>query len=251
MFRFRCAVWFSHRPQLLLRTSARSCGRRRKGRAGCGAIRCRGAGDGRHKAEDHSGNESARVGKRVHRSAGEFSNRRCAPDPNASVGATQIVETVNLQLAVFDKATGAPTLGPTFLGSLWSGFNASCSTAADIADPVGVYDKQAGRWLVNIHLPPKLGENGRGSGRAVRRFAAEHHATDPAAMPSRLTLSSLLTTSTLLPLPIFGTGSTLNSTPDITRKPLVGERIWRFYSPAWARSIAGGDDTAGLGSSVA
>jgi hypothetical protein len=82
---------------------------------------------------------------------GTFQIGGAPPDPNASVGATQIVETVNLQLAVFDKATGAPTLGPTFLGSLWSGFNASCSTAADIADPVVVYDKQAGRWLVNIH----------------------------------------------------------------------------------------------------
>ena len=82
---------------------------------------------------------------------GSFQIGGAPPDPNASVGATQIVETVNLQLAVFDKATGAPTLGPTFLGSLWSGFNASCSTAADIADPVVVYDKQAGRWLVNIH----------------------------------------------------------------------------------------------------
>ena len=82
---------------------------------------------------------------------GTFQIGGAPPDPNSSVGATQVVETVNLQMAVFDKATGSVTLGPTFLGSLFSGFNASCSTAADIADPVVIYDKQAGRWLINIH----------------------------------------------------------------------------------------------------
>ena len=82
---------------------------------------------------------------------GPFQIGGAPPDPNASVGATQIVETVNLQLAVFDKATGSPILGPAFIGSLWSGFNASCSSATHIADPVVLYDKQAGRWLLNIH----------------------------------------------------------------------------------------------------
>src|ERR1035441_51106 len=82
---------------------------------------------------------------------GSFQIGGAPPDPRSGGGAPQIGETVNLQLAVFDKATGSPTLGPTFIGSLWSGFNASCSTAADIADPVVLYDKQAGRWLVNVH----------------------------------------------------------------------------------------------------
>jgi hypothetical protein len=69
------------------------CGRARgvvgcagRGRAGCRTGRSCGAVDGRHKAEEHSGNESAWIGKRVHRSAGEFSNRRCAPRPECISG---------------------------------------------------------------------------------------------------------------------------------------------------------------------
>ncbi|MGO4885351.1 MAG: hypothetical protein ACLP59_31680 [Bryobacteraceae bacterium] len=72
------------------------------------------------------------------------------PDPNAAVGATQVVETVNLSIAVFDKTTGAVTAGPTFIGSLWKRFNASCADAASLADPIVLYDKLAGRWVMKI-----------------------------------------------------------------------------------------------------
>jgi len=72
------------------------------------------------------------------------------PDPNAAVGATQVVETVNLSLAVFDKATGTATLGPIFIGSLWKTFNASCADGASLADPIVLWDKQAGRWVIKI-----------------------------------------------------------------------------------------------------
>lgn len=71
------------------------------------------------------------------------------PDPNASVGASQIVETVNLSLAVFDKA-GTPTLGPMSIASIWNGFDSSCSNAGQIADPAVLYDKQANRWVIEI-----------------------------------------------------------------------------------------------------
>jgi hypothetical protein len=72
------------------------------------------------------------------------------PDANAAVGATQVVETVNLTLAVFDKTTGTATLGPLFIGALWKSFNAACADGASLADPVVLYDKQAGRWVIKI-----------------------------------------------------------------------------------------------------
>jgi len=73
------------------------------------------------------------------------------PDPNAAVGLTQIVETVNLAMAVFDKSTGSVTMGPIFIGNLWLNFDASCSDGGSLADPVVLYDKQANRWIVDIH----------------------------------------------------------------------------------------------------
>jgi hypothetical protein len=73
------------------------------------------------------------------------------PDPNSAVGDTQIVEIVNLSLAVFDKAKGTVAMGPVFIGNLFETFDASCSNGADMADPVVLYDKQAARWLWDFH----------------------------------------------------------------------------------------------------
>ena len=56
---------------------------------------------------------------------GTFQFAFAPPDPNAAVGATQVVETVNLSWAVFDKTSGATLLGPVSIASIWSGFNAS------------------------------------------------------------------------------------------------------------------------------
>jgi hypothetical protein len=83
---------------------------------------------------------------------GAFQFSFAPPDPTASVGATQIVETVNLSMAVFDKATLSPILGPISMASLWSGFDASCSATVGlvIADPIVLYDKQASRWVIEI-----------------------------------------------------------------------------------------------------
>ena len=73
------------------------------------------------------------------------------PDPNAAVGATQVLETVNLSWAVFDKSTGATLLGPVTLASIWSGFNTSCSAPGkSLADPIVLYDKLAQRWMIKI-----------------------------------------------------------------------------------------------------
>ena len=69
---------------------------------------------------------------------GAFQFALAPPDPNSAVGATQVVETVNLSLAVFDKTTGATVLGPIAIASLWNGFNSSCSSTdpgLSLADP--------------------------------------------------------------------------------------------------------------------
>jgi hypothetical protein len=81
---------------------------------------------------------------------GTFSVQYAPPDTNAAVGATQIVETVNISYAVFDKATGTPTAGPISINNLWNGVDASCSNATNLSDPVVLYDQLANRWVVEI-----------------------------------------------------------------------------------------------------
>ncbi len=72
------------------------------------------------------------------------------PDTNAAVGATQVVETVNLSLAVFDKTTGSIVAGPTSINTLWTGVDTSCSNGSNLSDPVVLYDQQAGVWVIEI-----------------------------------------------------------------------------------------------------
>ena len=71
------------------------------------------------------------------------------PDPNASVGSTQVVETVNDSYQVFNKSTGASQLGPVSIGNLWVGFGGICETG-NLSDPVVLFDKAAGRWVIAI-----------------------------------------------------------------------------------------------------
>lgn len=75
-------------------------------------------------------------------------------DPNASVGETQIVEVVNTSFEIFDKKTGKSLLGPAELKSIFTGFGVDgCNGSAPsalYADPVVLYDKAAGRWLITV-----------------------------------------------------------------------------------------------------
>ncbi len=79
-----------------------------------------------------------------------FSVTVAPPDTNAAVGATQVVETVNLSFAVFNKSTGAVIAGPTSIGQLWANVDSSCSNSNNLSDPVVLYDQQAGRWVIEI-----------------------------------------------------------------------------------------------------
>ncbi len=81
---------------------------------------------------------------------GTFHVNVAPPDTNAAVGNTQVVETVNIGYAVFDKTTGSPTAGPISLNNLWSGVDTSCANGNNLSDPVVLYDQIANRWVIEI-----------------------------------------------------------------------------------------------------
>src|SRR5437867_11640902 len=74
-------------------------------------------------------------------------NGAAPPDSNGAVGATQYVEWVNSEFAVYDKATGALVSGPVAGNTLWTGFGGPCETTND-GDPIAQYDKAANRWVM-------------------------------------------------------------------------------------------------------
>ena len=73
------------------------------------------------------------------------------PDTNLSVGPTQIVETTNVQFAVYDKA-GTLLLGPAALHTIWANAGLPstdlCATT-DGGDPIVLWDKADGRWIIS------------------------------------------------------------------------------------------------------
>ncbi len=71
------------------------------------------------------------------------------PDTNASVGATQVVETVNVAYAVYNKTTGAQIMAPTNIQTLYAPLGGQCATG-NLSDPEATYDKAAGRWLITM-----------------------------------------------------------------------------------------------------
>jgi hypothetical protein len=75
-----------------------------------------------------------------------FGVQYAPPDTNGVVGATQYVQWVNVEFAIFSKSTGALISGPTPGNALWAGFGGPCQTAND-GDPIVQYDKIANRWI--------------------------------------------------------------------------------------------------------
>lgn len=71
------------------------------------------------------------------------------PDPNLSVGPTQIVETTNVRYAVYNK-TGGVLLGPAALHTLWASLPSSdlCSNT-DGGDPIVLWDKADQKWIIS------------------------------------------------------------------------------------------------------
>ncbi|WP_208614593.1 hypothetical protein, partial [Streptomyces regalis] len=77
--------------------------------------------------------------------ANNYAVRGTPSDSNASVGSTQIVETVNVAFAVYSK-TGATILPPANNNAMWSGFGGPCETTND-GDPIVRWDTLANRWV--------------------------------------------------------------------------------------------------------
>src|SRR3954467_11309344 len=68
------------------------------------------------------------------------------PDTDGEVGATQYVQMVNSNFAVYSKA-GAVLRGSTPINELWAGTNSECASHNE-GDPVVVYDQLAKRWVL-------------------------------------------------------------------------------------------------------
>lgn len=75
-----------------------------------------------------------------------FTVQYAPPDTNGTVGATQYVQWVNVNFAIFDKTTHALVAGPTAGNTLWAGFGGGCQNNND-GDPIVLYDKAAQRWV--------------------------------------------------------------------------------------------------------
>jgi hypothetical protein len=79
------------------------------------------------------------------------------PDTNGEVGATQYVQIVNSDFAVYTK-TGSVLRGATPINELWAGTNSECAAHND-GDPVALYDQLAQRWLLSEFIAqPNAGE---------------------------------------------------------------------------------------------
>jgi hypothetical protein len=91
-----------------------------------------------------------------------FGGRVNPPDPIGAVGPSHYVEMVNLLFAVYDKA-GHRLAGPTDTGSLWAGFPIPDCTDPS-GDPVVLYDKLEGRWLLSQFTTRGLNPDGSFNG---------------------------------------------------------------------------------------
>jgi hypothetical protein len=75
------------------------------------------------------------------------------PDTTGAVGDTQYVQWVNVDLAVFDKTTGALVHGPVAGNTLFAALGGACATRND-GDPIVQYDKAAQRWVLSQFAVP-------------------------------------------------------------------------------------------------
>jgi len=73
-------------------------------------------------------------------------------DSNLSVGDTQVVETINTAYEVYDKATAMPFFPPQQISTLFTGMPGLCGQGVTFffTDPIVLYDKIAGRWIISI-----------------------------------------------------------------------------------------------------
>jgi hypothetical protein len=89
----------------------------------------------------------------------EASSCSCLPpDTNGEVGATQYVQIVNTDFAVYSK-TGAVLRTATPINELWANTSGECQTHND-GDPVVLYDQLSRRWLISQFIATPSGSAG-------------------------------------------------------------------------------------------
>jgi hypothetical protein len=99
---------------------------------------------------DLSGVQTAPLGTPVPAPLQSFNglslNGSLPPDTNADVSDTHVIQWVNTQWNVFNKATGLPIGSPMEGNIFWAGFGGVCETN-DAGDPIVLYDDTAERWV--------------------------------------------------------------------------------------------------------
>jgi hypothetical protein len=70
------------------------------------------------------------------------------PDTNGDVGPNHYVQTTNLLVGIYNKATGALIVPKFKMSSLFAAVGAPCASRDD-GDPIVVYDQLADRWLLS------------------------------------------------------------------------------------------------------
>ncbi len=76
---------------------------------------------------------------------GDF-NMYTPPDTTGDVGPNYYIQMVNVNTAVYNKATGAQ-VGTWANNALWNGFGGPCEND-NSGDPIVLYDDMAGRWVL-------------------------------------------------------------------------------------------------------
>jgi hypothetical protein len=84
---------------------------------------------------------------------GGYQPSSAPPDTTGAVGATQYVQWVNTDFAVFDKTNGALLYGPVTGNTLFANLGGACATSND-GDPIVQYDKAANRWVLSQFAVP-------------------------------------------------------------------------------------------------
>jgi len=69
------------------------------------------------------------------------------PDPSGDVGPNHYMLAVNVRFQIWNK-TGTSLLGPSNLGTIWSGFPGPWSSSLNDGDPIVLYDEAADRWFI-------------------------------------------------------------------------------------------------------
>jgi uncharacterized membrane protein len=78
---------------------------------------------------------------------GNFSVAYAPPDTNGSAGASQYVQWVNVNFAIFNKSDGSLAYGPALGSTIFQALGGACASS-NSGDIIAQYDKQAGRWVM-------------------------------------------------------------------------------------------------------